>query len=72
LNRRIWEHKTNVVDGFSKRYGLHTLVHAEFHPTTEEAILREKRIKAWRRAWKLKLIEGTNPTWRDLSGEIAC
>jgi putative endonuclease len=70
LDRRVWEHKTDVVDGFSKRYGVHTLVYAEFHATMEEAILREKRIKAWRRGWKLKLIEDTNPTWRDLFDEI--
>jgi putative endonuclease len=71
LNRRVWEHKTNVVAGFSKRYGVHMLVYAEFHATMEEAILREKRIKKWRRTWKLKLIEDTNRTWRDLAVEIA-
>jgi putative endonuclease len=71
LSRRIWEHKTDVVDGFSKRYGVHMLVYAEFHATMEEAILREKRIKTWRRAWKLKLIEDANPSWRDLFDEIA-
>ena len=70
LNRRVSEHKTDVVDGFSKRYGVHTLVYAEFHATMEEAILREKCIKNWRRAWKLKLIEDTNPSWRDLFDEI--
>ena len=70
MNRRVWKHKTDVIDGFSKRYGVHTLVYAEFHATMEEAILREKRIKAWRRGWKLKLIEDTNPTWRDLFDEI--
>ncbi len=71
LNRRAWEHKADVVDGFTKRYGVHTLVYAELHATMEEAILREKRIKKWRRAWKLKLIEDANPTWRDLYDEIA-
>jgi putative endonuclease len=71
LSRRIWEHKTDVVDGFSKRYGVHMLVYAEFHATMEEAILRDKRIKTWRRTWKLKLIEDANPTWRDLFDEIA-
>ena len=71
LDRRVWEHNTDVVDGFSKRYGPHMLVYAEFHPTMEEAILREKRMKKWQRAWKLKLIEDTNPAWRDLSAEIA-
>jgi putative endonuclease len=71
LNRRVGEHRADVIDSFTKRYGVHTLVHAEFHAMMEEAILREKRIKTWRRAWKLKLIEDTNPTWRDLSDEIA-
>jgi len=70
LNRRVWEHVTDVVDGFTSRHGVHILVYAEFHATMEQAILREKRLKKWRRAWKLKLIEDANPTWRDLSGEI--
>jgi putative endonuclease len=70
LNRRVADHKADVIDGFSKRYGVHTLVYAEFHATMEEAILREKRIKTWRRAWKLKLIEDANPTWRDLFDDI--
>ena len=70
LNRRIWEHKEDVVDGFTKRYGVHMLVYAEFHATMEEAILREKRIKKWRRDWKITLIEKANPTWRDLYDEI--
>ncbi len=71
LNRRVWEHKVDVTDGFTNRYGVHTLFYAEFHATMEEAILREKRIKSWRRAWKMKLIEEANPTWRDLYDEIA-
>jgi putative endonuclease len=71
LNRRISEHRANVIDGFTKRYGVHTLVYAEFHATVEAAILQEKRIKTWRRAWKLKLIEDANPNWRDLHDEVA-
>ena len=70
LGRRIWEHKSDVIEGFTKRYGLHTLVCAEFHTTMAEAILREKRIKNWRRAWKIMLIEQSNPAWRDLYDEI--
>ena len=70
LGRRIWEHKADVIEGFTKRYGLHTLVYAEFHTTMAEAILREKRIKNWRRARKIMLIEQSNPAWRDLSDEI--
>jgi putative endonuclease len=70
LSRRVWEHKTGAIDGFTKRYGVHTLVYAEFHATMETAVLSEKRIKTWRRAWKIMLIEQTNPTWRDLYNEI--
>jgi putative endonuclease len=70
LSRRVWEHKTGAIDGFTKRYGVHTLVCAEFHATMEAAILSEKRIKTWRRAWKIMLIEQTNPTWRDLYSQI--
>ena len=70
MNRRAWEHKTGVVEGFTKRYRVQLLVYAEFHATMEEAILREKRIKTWRRAWKIALIERTNPAWRDLYEKI--
>jgi putative endonuclease len=70
LSRRVWEHKTGAIDGFTKRYAIHTLVYAEFHHTMEAAILREKRLKTWRRAWKIALIEQTNLTWRDLYEEI--
>jgi putative endonuclease len=70
LSRRMSEHKAEVIEGFTKRYRLHTLVYAEFHTTMAEAILREKRIKNWRRAWKIMLIEQSNPVWRDLSNEI--
>lgn len=61
LARRVWEHKSGVADGFTKRYGVRRLVHAEFHSTMEDAILREKRIKKWRRAWKIGLIRESNP-----------
>jgi putative endonuclease len=70
LGRRISEHKADVVEGFTQRYGLHTLVYAEFHTTMAEAISREKHVKNWRRAWKITLIEQFNPDWRDLSDEI--
>ena len=70
LNRRIWEHKEEVIDSFTKRYGVHMLIYVEFHATMEEAILREKRIKKWRRDWKITLIEKADPTWRDLCDEI--
>ncbi|HXC13705.1 MAG TPA: GIY-YIG nuclease family protein [Stellaceae bacterium] len=70
LGRRISEHKEDLLEGFTRRYGIHSLVYAEFHATMEEAILREKRIKTWRRSWKIMLIEQMNPTWRDLFGEL--
>jgi putative endonuclease len=70
LPRRVWEHKTSIVDGFTRRYRVHRLVYAEFHATMLDAILREKRIKKWRRAWKVALIEGANPDWRELYDEI--
>jgi putative endonuclease len=66
LIKRIWEHKNNVVDGFTKKYRVHNLVWYEQHGTMEAAILREKAIKEWKRAWKLELIESTNPHWDDL------
>ncbi len=70
LPRRVWEHREGVADGFTKQYGLKTLVYFELHATMETAIIREKQIKEWKRVWKLRLIEEANPTWRDLGGEI--
>jgi len=70
LIKRVWEHKTDAADGFSKRYGVHMLVWYEVHETMESAIAREKAIKEWQRAWKLELIEKTNPEWRDLYSEL--
>lgn len=67
---RVWEHKTDAVAGFTRRYGVRTLVHVESHATMEEAILREKEIKKWRRAWKIELIERANPDWRDLYDDV--
>jgi putative endonuclease len=55
-----------MAEGFTKRYRVHSLVYAEFHATMAEAILREKHIKKWRRAWKIALIEEANPGWQDL------
>ena len=71
LVKRVWEHKGDFVDGFSKQYGVHLLVYFEQHETMADAILREKQIKKWERAWKLRLIEEKNPGWRDLFDEIA-
>ncbi len=66
LIQRVWRHKNNQIEGFTKRYVIHTLVWYEVHETMISAITREKEIKNWKRAWKLSLIEKTNPEWRDL------
>ena len=66
LVKRIWEHKNNMVDGFTKNYIVHRLVWYELHESMESAIMREKRLKDWNRAWKLRLIESKNPVWVDL------
>lgn len=63
---RMIEHRDGLVSGFTKHYGVKTLVYFEEHDDIDEAIRREKRIKRWRRAWKLTLIESHNPQWRDL------
>ncbi|MDD5036023.1 MAG: GIY-YIG nuclease family protein [Methylococcaceae bacterium] len=70
LPQRIWQHKNNLVEGFTKRYGVHMLVWYEIHETVESAILREKTIKEWKRRWKIELIEAMNPEWRDLYESI--
>jgi putative endonuclease len=66
LVKRIWEHRNDIVEGFTKRYGVHSLVYFELHDDMPEAIRREKQIKKWNRAWKIELIERTNPQWQDL------
>jgi putative endonuclease len=66
LVRRIYEHRTKAVPGFSKRYGIDKLVWFEIHDTAEAAITREKELKKWRRDWKTRLIEETNPEWVEL------
>ena len=70
LIRRVWEHKNDVVEGFTKRYSVHRLVWFECTESVHAAITREKQIKKWNRAWKLELIEKTNPEWRDLYRDI--
>ena len=70
LVRRVWQHRTSAVDGFSARYDVHLLAWFEVHDTMASAIARGKRIKKWRRAWKADLIESANPYWRDLWSEI--
>ncbi|OQW40992.1 MAG: GIY-YIG nuclease [Proteobacteria bacterium SG_bin4] len=70
LIQRIWQHREGLAEGFTQKYGVKTLVWYEQHATMESAIAREKALKKWNRAWKLKLIEETNPQWRDLWPEI--
>lgn len=66
LSKRVWEHKNDAVEGFTKRYGVHRLVYYELHEDMVSAIAREKQIKKWNRVWKLELIEEDNPDWLDL------
>ncbi|MET0582077.1 MAG: GIY-YIG nuclease family protein [Pseudoxanthomonas sp.] len=66
----IWQHREHVAEGFSKRYEVIRLVWYQLHPTVESAIQREKRIKKWNRAWKVRLIDEGNPSWRDLWPDI--
>ena len=71
LPRRVWMHKEGLVEGFTKRYGVHTLVWYELHETMTEAITREKQLKRWKRDWKIRLVNESNPQWRDLYSELA-
>jgi len=66
LVKRIWEHKQGSVEGFTKGYGVTTLVWYEVHESAESAITREKQLKKWNRVWKIRLIEKNNPYWNDL------
>ena len=66
LMQRVWEHKNNFVEGFTKRYNIHHLVYFEQHEDMFSAITREKRLKKWNRSWKIRIIEKQNPEWKDL------
>jgi putative endonuclease len=66
LIKRVYEHKNKLVNGFTKKYNIHSLVWYEIHETADTAINREKQIKKWNRKWKLELIERHNPEWSDL------
>ena len=66
LPTRVWQHKNNLVPGFTQKYRVHTLAYVEQHESMQSAIQREKQMKKWNRQWKLKLIEEQNPNWRDL------
>ena len=70
LLRRVWEHRNDVVGGFTRRYRVHRLVWFELHEDMTAAITREKQLKKWKRAWKLRLIEKANPEWKDLWEDI--
>ncbi len=66
LIRRVYEHKNNIIKGFTEKYEVHNLVHYEIANDINAAITREKRLKKWKRQWKIELIEKDNPDWRDL------
>ena len=70
LVKRVWEHRSGAVPGFTEQHGVHLLVFYELHATMASAIVREKRLKKWNRMWKLRLIEECNPQWRDLWSDI--
>lgn len=70
LIHRVWQHRESMGGVFTSRYGVTRLVWYELHPTMRSAIAREKAIKKWNRAWKLELVERSNPDWRDLWNEI--
>ena len=69
LERRIFEHKNKLVEGFTKTYGLDKLVYFEIFQYINDAIKREKNMKKWKRQWKINLIEENNPNWNDLSAD---
>ena len=71
LIQRIWQHRSDLIDGFSKKYKTHNLVYFELHEDMLAAITREKQIKKWNRDWKIRLIEESNPFWQDLWAEIS-
>ncbi|MBC7755302.1 MAG: GIY-YIG nuclease family protein [Bdellovibrio sp.] len=69
--KRVWQHKNELTDGFTKKYKLHTLVWYQPHPTMESAITREKELKYLHRVWKIRIIEQMNPDWLDLYDDVA-
>ena len=70
LVKRVWQHKNNIVEGFTKKYSVHMLVYYEQTNDAHEALRREKQLKKWNRKWKLNLIERKNPNWEDLYEKI--
>ena len=72
LLKRVWLHRSDIVQGFSKRYHVHNLVWFEMHATMPAAIARESALKCWKRSWKLDLVEQNNPEWLDLYDDLTC
>lgn len=70
LVKRIWQHKSDLVEGFTSKYGVHQLVWFELHEHMMTAIQREKTLKKWKRSWKIQLIEASNPEWKDLYPDL--
>jgi putative endonuclease len=70
LVRRVWEHRSGIIHGFTRKYGVKMLVWYEQHESRESAFQRERQMKKWNRGWKLRLVEQSNPRWRDLSDEL--
>jgi len=70
LVQRIWQHRNDLVPGFTSQHHIHRLVHFETHDTMDAAITREKRLKAWQRLWKIQLVESTNPDRHDLYPDL--
>ena len=68
---RVWQHKNDIMEGFTKKYGVHTLVYYEGPSDFESAVKREKQLKKWNRIWKLRVIEQMNPEWKDLYDGLA-
>lgn len=70
LKKRVYEHKNDLIEGFTKKYQVHMLIYHEMTNDVESAIKREKQLKKWKRKWKLELIEKSNPEWRDLYEDL--
>ena len=70
LLKRVYEHRNDFIDGFAKKYHIHNLVYYEVYSDITDAINREKRMKKWKRQWKIELIEKTNPQWREVYSDI--
>ena len=70
LPGRVWQHKNDVIDGFTQKYDIKNLVYYEMHDNAESAIKRKKQLKRWHRTWKMRIIEQMNPEWRDLYSEV--